>query len=395
MMITNKGDDLKITLQESNIQKVRVFTTDINTYIEKTPKDNVVNISAAELINSKLKSGVIAYVCAKSSADSGFEDGKYDTTNVEYTDIYYKDINESFSNAEDKATKEYSNQLEAIKKDLTSKLNNKAEQNDLSTEVGDRKKADAELKDLIDSKYSEITNGINDKILSKAEKKDLTDETTTRKAKDEELQRQLNNLQDTTSSINTRLNTKAEQSNLANEVYDRKKADEDLQNNISSLQTKVQTDIEDKLYSKIEKETAEIKKSEDSRVTAETQRVTAETQRVNAEKTRESQFSSTKAACETATEKANAAIEQVNAAIESKTNYTKLLSDIWVGTGTDYNAITTKQEGTMYLIDDTETAVSTTAGNGTVEKMWYGTKNDYDRLSTKDDNVLYLLVEEF
>jgi len=49
----------------------------------------------------------------------------------------------------------------------------------------------------------------------------------------------------------------------------------------------------------------------------------------------------------------------------------------------------------MYLIDDTETAGSTTAGNGTVEKMWYGTKNDYDRLSTKDDNLLYLLVEEF
>ena len=369
MMVTNKGDDLKITLQESNIQKVRVFTSDINKYIEKIPKDNVVNISAAELINSELKSGVIAYVCAKSSADSGFEDGKYDTTNVVYTDIYYKDINESFSNAEDEAAKEYSDQLEAIKKDLTNKLSTKAEQKDLSNEVGDRKKADTELKDLIDSKYSEITNGINDKILSKAEKKDLADETTTRKAKDDELQRQLTDLQDTTSSINTKLNSKAEQSNLANEVFERKKADEDLQN-------------------KIEKETAEIKKSEDSRVNAETQRV-------NAEKTRESQFSSTKAACETATEKANAAIEQVNAAIESKTNYTKLLSDIWVGTETDYNAITTKQEGTMYLIDDTETAGSTTAGNGTVEKMWYGTKNDYDRLSTKDDNVLYLLVEEF
>ena len=79
----------------------------------------------------------------------------------------------------------------------------------------------------------------------------------------------------------------------------------------------------------------------------------------------------------------------------ARANSTKLLSDIWVGTETDYNAITTKQEGTMYLIDDTTTAGSTTAGTGTVEKMWYGTKNDYDRLSTKDDNVLYLLVEEF
>lgn len=252
-MITNKGDDLKITLQESNIQKVRVFTTDINKYIEKIPKDNVVNISAAELINSELKSGVIAYVAAKSSADNGFEDGKFDTTNVEYTDIYYKDINESYSTPEDEATKEYSDQLEAIKKDLTNKLSNKAEQNDLSNEVGDRKKAYTELKGLIDSKYSEITNGINDKILSKAEKKDLTDETTERKAKDEELKRQLSDLQDTASSINTRLNTKAEQSNLANEVSDRKKADDELQNKISQLQTKVQTDIEDKLYSKIDR----------------------------------------------------------------------------------------------------------------------------------------------
>ena len=79
----------------------------------------------------------------------------------------------------------------------------------------------------------------------------------------------------------------------------------------------------------------------------------------------------------------------------ARANYTKLLSDIWVGTETDYNAITTKQEGTIYLIDDTTTAGTTTVGTGTVEKMWYGTKNDYDRLSTKDDNVLYLLVEEF
>ena len=96
-----------------------------------------------------------------------------------------------------------------------------------------------------------------------------------------------------------------------------------------------------------------------------------------------------------AAEEANAAAEKANAALESKADYSKMLSDIWVGTETDYNAITTKQEGTIYLIDDTTTAGSTTAGNGTVEKMWYGTKNDYDRLSTKDDNVLYLLVEEF
>jgi len=126
---------------------VRVFTTDINTFIEKTPSDNVVNISAEELINSGLKSGVIAYVCAKSSADSGFEDGKFDTTSVEYTDIYYKDINESFSNAEDEVAKEYSDKLEALKKDLLTKINNKAEQNDLSNEVGERKKALAEFQE--------------------------------------------------------------------------------------------------------------------------------------------------------------------------------------------------------------------------------------------------------
>ena len=96
-----------------------------------------------------------------------------------------------------------------------------------------------------------------------------------------------------------------------------------------------------------------------------------------------------------AAEEANAAAEKANAALESKADYSKMLSDIWIGTETDYNAITTKQEGTIYLIDDTTTAGSTTAGNGTVEKMWYGTRNDYDRMTTKDDNVLYMLIEEF
>lgn len=272
-MITNKGDDLKITLQESNIQKVRVFTTDINKYIEKIPKDNVVNISAAELINSELKSGVIAYVAAKSSADNGFEDGKFDTTNVEYTDIYYKDINESFSTPEDEATKEYSDQLEAIKKDLTNKLSNKAEQKDLSNEVSDRKKADAELEESLGQILELFVNSATNEFNAKAEKKDLTDETTTRKAKDEELQRQLNDLQDTTSSINTKLNSKAEQTNLANEVSDRKKADDDLQKKISQLQNKVQIDIEDKLYSKIDRadfEKANSSKTDNSDLIKET-----------------------------------------------------------------------------------------------------------------------------
>ena len=100
-------------------------------------------------------------------------------------------------------------------------------------------------------------------------------------------------------------------------------------------------------------------------------------------------------AANAAAEKANAAAEKANAALESKVDYSKMLSDIWVGTAAAYDTLTTKQEGTIYLIDDTTTAGTTTAGSGTVEKMWYGTKNDYDRLSTKDDNVLYLLVEEF
>ena len=116
-----------------------------------------------------------------------------------------------------------------------------------------------------------------------------------------------------------------------------------------------------------------------------------------AEKATDAATSATTAAnsANAAAEKANAAAEEANASLESKVDYSKMLSDIWVGTEADYNAITTKQEGTIYLIDDTTTAGSTTAGTGTVEKMWFGTKNDYDRLSTKDDNVLYLLVEEF
>ena len=100
-------------------------------------------------------------------------------------------------------------------------------------------------------------------------------------------------------------------------------------------------------------------------------------------------------AANAAAEKANAAAEKANAALESKADYIKLLSSIWVGTAADYDAIATKQEGTIYLIDDTATAGTTTAGSGTVEKMWYGTRNDYERLTAKDDNVLYMLVEEF
>jgi len=96
-----------------------------------------------------------------------------------------------------------------------------------------------------------------------------------------------------------------------------------------------------------------------------------------------------------AAEEANAAAEEANAALESKADYSKMLSDIWVGTAAGYDALTTKQEGTIYLIDDTTTAGTTTAESGTVEKMWYGTRNDYDRMTTKDDNVLYMLIEEF
>ena len=97
----------------------------------------------------------------------------------------------------------------------------------------------------------------------------------------------------------------------------------------------------------------------------------------------------------TAANSANAAAEKANASLDSKVDYSKMLSDIWVGTAADYDTLTTKQEGTIYLIDDTTTAGTTTAGTGTVEKMWYGTRNDYDRMTTKDDNVLYMLVEEF
>lgn len=96
-----------------------------------------------------------------------------------------------------------------------------------------------------------------------------------------------------------------------------------------------------------------------------------------------------------AAEKANTAAEKANASLESKVDYSKMLSDIWVGTAAAYDTLTTKQEGTIYLIDDTTTAGTTTAESGTVEKMWYGTRNDYDRMTTKDDNVLYMLVEEF
>ena len=164
--------------------------------------------------------------------------------------------------------------------------------------------------------------------------------------------------------------------------------------NVTEMEAAVNEAESKRAQSEQNRETAEAERvsAEKARAAAETERAASETGRANAETQRESDFSTAKAACETA---ANAAAEKANAALESKVDYSKMLSDIWVGTETDYNAITTKQEGTIYLIDDTMTAGTTTAGTGIVEKMWYGTRNDYDRMTTKDDNVLYMLVEEF
>lgn len=167
--------------------------------------------------------------------------------------------------------------------------------------------------------------------------------------------------------------------------------------NVTEMEATVNEAESKRAQSEQNRETAEAE-----RVSAEKARAAAEDARKAAETQRETAFASAKGACETATknataatDKANTAAEKANASLESKVDYSKMLSDIWVGTAAAYDTLTTKQEGTIYLIDDTTTAGSTTAGSGTVEKMWYGTRNDYDRMTTKDDNVLYMLVEEF
>jgi len=174
--------------------------------------------------------------------------------------------------------------------------------------------------------------------------------------------------------------------------------------NVTEMEATVNEAESKRAQSEQSRESAETERAnaEKARVAAETARAAAEDARKDAEAQRETAFTTAKGACETAAsnatiaaDKANTAAEQANASLESKVDYSKMLSDIWVGTAAAYDTLTTKNEGTIYLIDDTTTAGTTTAGTGTVEKMWYGTKNDYDRMTTKDDNVLYMLVEEF
>ena len=153
--------------------------------------------------------------------------------------------------------------------------------------------------------------------------------------------------------------------------------------------------------------------AESARVTAESARATAETARAAAEKSREATFATTKKAVEDATsaavakadtatanaqkatEAANTAADNCDKTVEDKVDYSKILSSVWTGTAGDFAAIASPAEGTMYLIDDTTTDTTTTAGTGNVDKMWFGTRNDYNRLSSKDDGTLYMLVEEY
>ena len=196
--------------------------------------------------------------------------------------------------------------------------------------------------------------------------------------------------------------TKAEKTN--SDITAAETARVEAENGRVKAESERETAENKRTQSEQSRESAETERAsaEKARTAAETERAASETGRANAETQRESDFSIAKAACETAAsnatiaaDKANTAAEEANASLESKVDYSKMLSDIWVGTAADYDTLTTKQEGTIYLIDDTTTAGTTTAGTGTVEKMWYGTRNDYDRMTTKDDNVLYMLVEEF
>lgn len=169
-----------------------------------------------------------------------------------------------------------------------------------------------------------------------------------------------------------------------------------------------ETDIDAK---ERERQAAELSRAtaENERESTEADRTQAEDRRKEAETIREKAFAESKEKADTAATNANTAADNANAAatstnealvsvetaLENKVKYEQLLGNVWIGSAGDFSALAETSDGTMYLIDDTTTDITTTAGTGVVQKMWFGTRNDYDRMTTKDDSTLYMLVEEF
>ena len=116
-MIINKGDDLILTIKDSTAKQIKIFTNGIDT-ITKDISDTTVKIDSTEL--ATLKSGVIAYYLIYYTDDSSFKDGKYNRSEIVFTDYYYRDTSETYTPIDDDATtgKDYSEQIAIIKKQI-------------------------------------------------------------------------------------------------------------------------------------------------------------------------------------------------------------------------------------------------------------------------------------
>lgn len=103
--MTNKVSDFYITLKLENVDgqpvrakdvtdlKVKVFTSDINTFVEFSnitisDKEDRLYIDYDQL--SDLKSGVICYTYSYKVADPNFNDKYYNSTNINYTNFYLR-----------------------------------------------------------------------------------------------------------------------------------------------------------------------------------------------------------------------------------------------------------------------------------------------------------------
>ena len=93
-MIINKGDDLILTIEDTTAKQIKIFTNGIDT-ITKDISDSTVKIDSTEL--ATLKSGVIAYYLIYYTDDSSFKDGKYNRSEVVFTNYYYRDTSETYT----------------------------------------------------------------------------------------------------------------------------------------------------------------------------------------------------------------------------------------------------------------------------------------------------------
>lgn len=113
--MTNKVSDFYITLKLENVEgqpvrakdvsdlKVKVFTSDINTFVEFSDitisdKEDRLYIDYDQL--SDLKSGVICYTYSYKIDDTNFKDKYFNSTNINYTNFYLRQSTEVGKNAE-------------------------------------------------------------------------------------------------------------------------------------------------------------------------------------------------------------------------------------------------------------------------------------------------------